>query len=229
MSIDTETSTTTASKLRLKAKERLAEKTAAKQSHKPGSKSVHEMELHQVDLELRNTELLRIQNLLEYQQLELEQQNGELHRFQEQLEAQQIELELQNDELSRAQVELEISRNRFAELYDFAPVGYFTFDTSGVILEVNRTGADFWERNGRPDRKRFPSFIVPPGQESAFSRPPGRVAKGEEMQKCGVRLAGKDGTARFQLQSVPVAAGESKDRCILCSIVDGTVARELGT
>src|SRR5512143_224728 len=49
----------------------------------------------------------------------------------------QIELEMQNEELRRAQEELEASRSRYADLYDFAPVGYFTFDTNGLIMEVN--------------------------------------------------------------------------------------------
>jgi PAS domain-containing protein len=53
----------------------------------------------------------------------------------------QIELEMQNEELLRAQEELEASRSRYADLYDFAPIGYFTFDKSGLIMEVNLTGA----------------------------------------------------------------------------------------
>jgi len=49
------------------------------------------------------------------------------------LEVHQIELEMQNAELKRAQGELELSHNKYVELYDFAPIGYFTFDTRGLI------------------------------------------------------------------------------------------------
>src|SRR5690242_6744470 len=58
------------------------------------------------------------------------------------LQVHQAELEMQNDELRRVQRELEASRERYSDLYDFAPVGYFTFDRNGLIRELNLTGAD---------------------------------------------------------------------------------------
>ncbi|WP_020676756.1 PAS domain-containing sensor histidine kinase [Geopsychrobacter electrodiphilus] len=55
--------------------------------------------------------------------------------------AEQIALELKVAELSRALEEIEASRNSYAFLYDFAPVGYFTFDRAGGIRAANQTGA----------------------------------------------------------------------------------------
>jgi two-component system, LuxR family, sensor kinase FixL len=57
------------------------------------------------------------------------------------LQVHQIELEMQNRELRKAQQELDIARNRYADLYDFAPVGYLTFDGQGRVQEVNLTAA----------------------------------------------------------------------------------------
>jgi len=240
---------------RLPEDERPAARTAALPSPRDGATSrrpVHEVELHQIELEMQNSELRRTQDLLESQQLELERQNDELQRAQGQLEGQQIELELQNEELQRAQQqlegqqielelqneellrtqgELELSRNRFAELYDFAPVGYFTFDPSGLIREVNLTGAQLLGRDRRElTEKRFDSFITDPGDRALFAEHLAGVLMGGGVQQCEVSLAGRDGFPIYgQLQSVRVAAGAEAGCCVLCSIVDGTVAKKLGS
>lgn len=53
----------------------------------------------------------------------------------------QIELMLQNEELQEHQLQLDESRALYQDLYDHAPVGYFTFDGRGRIVAVNRTGS----------------------------------------------------------------------------------------
>ncbi len=63
-------------------------------------------------------------------------------RLWRELQIHRIELEKQNQDLREAQRMLEISRDRYADLYDFAPVGYVTWDGKGVICEINRTAAD---------------------------------------------------------------------------------------
>ncbi len=52
-----------------------------------------------------------------------------------------VELEMQNKELRKAQLDLEESRNKYSDLFDFAPTGYFVLDKKGNISQVNLTGA----------------------------------------------------------------------------------------
>jgi len=53
----------------------------------------------------------------------------------------QLELEMQNEELRRAYTELQITNDKYSDLYDFAPVAYFTMDPTGTIQEGNLAGA----------------------------------------------------------------------------------------
>ncbi len=67
--------------------------------------------------------------------------NGHADALEYELRVQKIELEMQNEELRHAQLDLANARDRFVDLYDFAPVGYFTLGQDGRIGEVNLTGA----------------------------------------------------------------------------------------
>lgn len=55
------------------------------------------------------------------------------------LQVHQIELEMQNEELRCAHVALEESRDQYLSLFEFAPVGYLTLSTEGLITEINFT------------------------------------------------------------------------------------------
>lgn len=57
------------------------------------------------------------------------------------LQVHQLELEMQNKELVDTQFLLEETRDKYADLYDFAPVSYISFNAKGVINNINLTGA----------------------------------------------------------------------------------------
>jgi two-component system, cell cycle sensor histidine kinase and response regulator CckA len=65
----------------------------------------------------------------------------EIQRLIHELQVHQIELEMQNEELLRTQSELDAAREHYFDLYDLAPVGYFTISEKGLILEANLTAA----------------------------------------------------------------------------------------
>ena len=58
-------------------------------------------------------------------------------KLMQELQVHQIELEMQNEELRKTQLELELSRERYFDLYDLAPICYCTTNELGVILEAN--------------------------------------------------------------------------------------------
>lgn len=60
-----------------------------------------------------------------------------IHEF----EVHQIELEMQNEELILAKEQAEIAIEKYSDLYDFAPSGYFTLTKSGKVTALNLTGS----------------------------------------------------------------------------------------
>lgn len=84
----------------------------------------------------------------------------EVRRVAFELQVHQVELEMQNEELQRARCEAEEIKERYLDLYDFAPVGYFAFDIQGTILSANLTGAKLLGRErGALIGRRFQVFI----------------------------------------------------------------------
>src|SRR5258706_7298013 len=86
-------------------------------------------------------------------------------RLLHELQVHHVELEMQNTELQDARDRTEALLEKYTDLYDFAPVGYFSVDAAGLILEANLTGAALLgvERSrliGRP----LPRFVVPAGR-----------------------------------------------------------------
>ena len=82
--------------------------------------------------------------------------------LQHELEVHQIELEMQNEALRSAQFALEESRDRYVDLYEFAPVGYLTLSSSATIAAINLTGAMLLGQDRRKLLHRhFSRFVAP--------------------------------------------------------------------
>lgn len=149
----------------------------------------------------------------------------QLRRTLHELEVHQVELEMQNRELRETQQLLEESRNRYADLYDFAPVGYITLSRRGVIEEINLTGAMMLgvERSalvGMPfinyvevaDRERFREHIK-------------QCEQSEEKVTSEIRLATGGGYIFVELSSVGLREGEERKLRIRTAITDVTEHR----
>lgn len=128
------------------------------------------------------------------------------------LQVHQIELTLQNEELRRIQAELEVSRaqyvdlySKYANLYDFAPVGYCTLDEAGAILEMNLTAAKQLGLQ-RPTvlHTRLYQYLFEDDRDTFFAYLRTAFSTGLR-QTCELRLLKQDGTCFWaQLQGIAV-------------------------
>jgi len=92
----------------------------------------------------------------------------DLQELVQELQAHQGELEKQNQALHRSQEVLAKSHDRYATLYEFAPVAYFTLDPHGLISEVNDAGIRLLGES-RDSLLQTPFIrFVAPGNHEAF-------------------------------------------------------------
>jgi PAS domain S-box-containing protein len=137
----------------------------------------------------------RAEDLLQEKVAELPASLGDdIQRLVHELQVHQIELELQNEELRHAQVELEDSRQKYVDLYDFAPVGYFTFDAKGVIVEVNLAGAALVGIERRHLIGRGFSAFFDDESQRTFYLHRQEVLETGNRQGCELKLLKKDGS-----------------------------------
>ena len=116
-------------------------------------------------------------------------------RLVHELRVHQIELEMQNEELVRAQAELTATRERYFDLYNLAPVGYFIVSHEGRILETNLTGVILL---GIPRaalvKQPITKFIFKQDQDIYYLHRRELLATGK-AHTCELRMVKADGTA----------------------------------
>jgi PAS domain S-box-containing protein len=124
--------------------------------------------------------------------------------FQE-LQTHQVELEMQNEELRRAQEELIDARDQYADLYDFAPVGYISVSAKGLILEANLAVAAMLEvERGELIGKRLSAFVVDEDQNTLYLHRR-HLLEPDCRQTCELRMRKRTG-GRFWGRMVSVSA-----------------------
>jgi len=130
------------------------------------------------------------------------------------LEIHQVELEAQNEELRRSQIETEEARRKYSDLYDFAPIGYFTLDAKGVIVEANLTGAALLGLNRRGlIRRGFRRFVKQEDQRKLlnFCR---KIFEEVKVQTCELKLwRGGGASLDARLTGIALEDGEGQRLC----------------
>lgn len=135
----------------------------------------------------------------------------------------QHELEMQNEELKAAQLEIEDSRNRYYELFDFAPVSYFTLDRDGKINELNLAASKMLGVERRYlINKSFYSFLSEEC-EKYFRSYLENIFQSNLKQVAEIKLLNKEGkTVYAQLESVAVSNGFDESLHCRTAIIDVT-------
>jgi PAS domain S-box-containing protein len=106
------------------------------------------------------------------------------------LEVHKVELEMQNEELRLAKEQLaKAATEKYAELYDFAPSGYFTLSKDGEIIELNLCGAQMLGQvRSRLKNNQF-SFFVSNATKPTFNLFLRKVFNSKARESCEVTLS----------------------------------------
>jgi PAS domain S-box-containing protein len=117
----------------------------------------------------------------------------QLRRNLHDLEVYKEEVELQREQLLTSHRLLEGARDRYADLFDFAPVAYVVLDQNGTLQDVNRAGADLLGT----ERSRLIGFpfitLVVQGERRAFLDLLAACRRGGPARETELTLAGRKG------------------------------------
>jgi PAS domain S-box-containing protein len=144
-------------------------------------------------------------------------------RLLHELQVHQVELEMQNSELEESRVRMEMLVDKYADLYDFAPVGYFTLDDRTRILDANLTGsALLGVERSRLLGTSLDRFLSQ-GGEAVFHNFLGRVFAETEPQICETTLRRERGaTFCANLYGAPLFDPEGRRRGCRVAVSDIT-------
>jgi PAS domain S-box-containing protein len=133
----------------------------------------------------------------------------------QELAVHKTELEVQNEQLRDARNALEQSQSNYADLYDFAPVAYCSFDRRGAIVELNLTAAALLGKErrsllGLP----FSRFLIP-GDRPRFIEHLRVCFETRQTARTELTLQSETGTPIVvQLASSPVV--DAQNHVTLC-------------
>src|SRR4030042_4570629 len=174
----------------------------------------------------RQAEMLLAEKIKDIGQVKLE----DVKEIVYELQVHRIELEMQNEELRRLQVELQESQDKYFSLYKSAPIGYFTLDRNGAILEANANGVClFGIENSKLLMTSFTQLISPDSQDRFYFHCR-KLFKTATRQYCELILLGKNSVPFYaQLESIilPDENGElNQHQVIVIDITERKRAEE---
>jgi PAS domain S-box-containing protein len=138
----------------------------------------------------------------------------EVQHLLHEIERCQGELEQQNEELRKTQQRLEAYKDRYVDLYDFAPLGYVTLDRDGYVQEINLAGAKlFGAKRDEITGFSLVDYVAKEDQE-AFQKYLGQCAEEKREVTSEVRLVTKNGLSiTAQVHSIPIEGPDGETFC----------------
>jgi PAS domain S-box-containing protein len=151
----------------------------------------------------------------------------EVQRLLREIELHHTELERQNEELRATQRHLEAYRDRYIDLYDFAPLGYVTLDEDGYVQEINLAGATLLgaDRDGLTGYA-FADYVAEEHRPAFVEHLTKCVREGREVTSELHLVTGGGLSITAQLHSVPVA-GPLDDTLCKTAITDISERRKM--
>jgi len=138
----------------------------------------------------------------------------------------QIEREMQNEQLRQNQILLEASRERYYDLYEMAPVGYFILSKDGLILEANLTLAKLLGMGKEELSKQSFTHYIHFEDQDIFYFYRNRLLETAEPQVCELRLRKKDG-AQFWARLDAAASNDADEQELCRTVVTDITERKL--
>ncbi|MBC6989536.1 PAS domain S-box protein [Hymenobacter sp. BT491] len=163
------------------------------------------------------------------QVVDVEHSSMDVQRLVQELQVHQIELEMQYEELLRAQAETEALRMQYVDLYDFAPVGYFTLDAHGLIQQLNICASQqLGTVRQRLQGRRFALFVAP-AHRLLFNLFLAKALTADHRQTCEVEMLREDGKSFFaQLEALATPSLDPDQPSQHCrvAVIDITARRK---
>ncbi len=122
---------------------------------------------------------------------------------------------------------MEAYRDRYVDLYDFAPLGYVTLDEDGYIQEINLAGAALLGRD-RAELTGYPlADYVPGPDKQAFLGHVRQCCEGRREVTTVLSLMAEDGRSHtVQLRSIPIESPGDEGVFCKTAIADISQRRE---
>ncbi len=173
--------------------------------------------MHSEEFDFTNPRLIRkkaeevLKSKIKYSKEE--QHESDVKKLLHELQVHQIELEMQNNELQNAYQTAHEALKKYTTLYDFAPMGYMTIDSNGIIYDLNFSAADMLGVRRLKLIEANVRVFIDEESKPAFSEFLEKVFTSEKKQTGIVLLRdGNNQSIRVYMEGVLI---EGEEKCML--------------